>query len=108
MKGPVVVWPKWYSPPQSCNWRDTLNRVAAYYMLNPEDILGHRKMKHLIDARWVFAKALRVKGRLSYPQIGHIIGGRDHTTIIHACREFQHRAKYRPGMHEALHRALSV
>lgn len=102
------MFPKWYKLPYSYDWRDTLDKVCAYYKVAPEDVLGPRKHQILIDARWVLAKALRAKGRLSYPQIGKIIGGRDHTTIIHACQNFQDRAAYRKEMHSALQRALAV
>ncbi len=102
------MWPSWYRPPHGYDWRVTLDRVCTFYKVTPADVLGPKRHQHFIDARWVFAKALRAKGRLSYPQIGKIIGGRDHTTIIHACQEFQNRARYRTEMHEALQRALAA
>lgn len=102
------MFPSWYKPPHTYDWRKTLDKVCAFYKVAPEDVLGPRRHQRLIDARWVFAKALRAKGRLSYPQIARIIGNRDHTTIIHACHEFQNRARYRNEMHVALQRALAA
>lgn len=101
------MWPKWYSPPYTASWRDTLNAVAAAYKITPEDILGTDRNQRIVDARWVAAKALRAKGRLSYPRIGFYLN-RDHSTIMHACQNFQHRAKYRPEMFTALKKALDA
>lgn len=61
------MWPKWYKPVYSFNWRQTLDQVAAIYKVTPEDILGTSRKEYLTDARWVFMKALRAKGRLSFP-----------------------------------------
>lgn len=99
------MWPKWYKPVYSFNWRQTLEQVAAIYKVTPEDILGTSRKEYLTDARWVFMKALRAKGRLSFPVIGKIVN-RDHTTVLHACREFQHRAKFKAHMSHALQKVM--
>lgn len=98
------MWPKWYNP-RCYDWRVTLDRVCDFYKVQPEDIFSRRRNAHFIDARWTLAKALRTKGHLSLPRIGQIVQ-RDHTSVLHACREFDYRAKYRPHMVEALHKAL--
>lgn len=99
------MFPKWYSPPYSFDWKETLHKVAAIYRVSPDDIMGRSRKRHITDARWVFIKATRAKGRLSYPRIGEILG-RDHTTIMHACQNFRDRADYRGEMHQALQRVL--
>jgi chromosomal replication initiator protein len=99
------MFPSWYRPHYSYDWRETLNRVAKTYKVAPEDILGRSRQRHITDARWVFIKALRAKGRLSFPRIGQIVN-RDHTTVMHACQNFKDRASFRQEMHTALQEAL--
>lgn len=99
------MFPSWYRPHYSCDWKETLHRVARAYKVTPDDILGPSRKRHITDARWVFIKALRAKGRLSFPRIGQIVN-RDHTTVMHACQNFKDRAAFRQEMHAALREAL--
>lgn len=101
-----MMWPKWYQPVYSFDWRETLNSVAAIYKISPDDIVGPSRNRHLTDARWVFMKALRAKGRLSYPRIAKIVQ-RDQSTVRHACEEFADRAAFRTHMKHALHKVLA-
>ena len=34
---------------------------------------------------------------MSLPEIGEVFGGRDHTTVLHACRKIAEPAQARPG-----------
>jgi chromosomal replication initiation ATPase DnaA len=99
------MWPKWYRPPTRASWSETVSRVAEFYGVTEDDIRGPYREARLVDARWVCAKALRAKGRLSFPRIGQILN-RDHTSIVHACQNFRYRAAARPDMIIALNRAL--
>lgn len=99
------MFPNWYRPAYSYDWVETLHRVAKTYKVTPEDILGPSRKRHVTDARWVFMKALRAKGRLSFPRIGEI-ANRDHTTVMHACQHFADRAEFRQEMYLALQDAL--
>lgn len=61
--------------------------VTETYGLSKADIVRHIRTKNIAEARQVVAFCLRVLENLSLSQIGNIIGGRDHTTVIHACRK---------------------
>lgn len=65
-----------------------LNFTAEVYGVSVEDILSHKREKHLLEPRMLTAQALRKIGDgWSYPAIGRIMGGRDHSTAIHLCRK---------------------
>lgn len=58
--------------------------VASRHHITVGEMLGRRRTTQIVRARQEFYVALRRKG-FSYPEIGRIVG-RDHTTVLHACR----------------------
>lgn len=66
-----------------------LGAVCYVLEIEPGEVLGPRRFPHLVAARQLTAYALRRYFGLSYPRIGRLLGGRDHTTIIHACRSVE-------------------
>ena len=55
-----------------------------------ESILGRRTAIHLARPRQVACYLIQeYRPRLSLPQIGHFMGGKDHTTVIHAIRRIR-------------------
>jgi hypothetical protein len=62
---------------------DILDRVGAHYGVTWEELLMKNRSRHLVDARQVAAWLMRQRG-MSYPAIGKALGGRDHSTAMHA------------------------
>lgn len=68
-------------------------RVTGFKRL---DIISERRSRELVLARQAIAYLAVVYTTLSMPQIGRLMGGRDHTTILHAYRTYPvKRAKAR-------------
>lgn len=65
--------------------RQLIATVAAYYDLKIDDLLGKSREKKLAFPRQVLMFLMREEMKASFPAIGSEIGGRDHTTAIHAC-----------------------
>jgi chromosomal replication initiator protein len=63
--------------------------VSAETGLLPREIKAHRRDPTSVLARFVFVYLARTHMRASFPQIGATLGGRDHTTILHAFRRAQ-------------------
>ena len=57
--------------------------VAQHYGLEMDELTGARRTKPIADARHVATYLLREDLAMSLPQIGALMGGRDHTTIAH-------------------------
>lgn len=57
--------------------------------INEEDLISPRRQPHLVRARalWVWIVKHNGPGWLSYPIIGHWLGGRDHSGIMHLFKE---------------------
>lgn len=63
-------------------------RIAAATGIPIKDIRGKRRSKALVFARQAISYwSIRLTD-LSYPQIGRLMGGRDHTTILHGVKAY--------------------
>lgn len=61
-----------------------LDTVAEFYNLPVDDILGKNREKKLSLPRQITMYLMREDLKMSYPAIGEELGGRDHTTAMHA------------------------
>ncbi|MDO8669482.1 MAG: chromosomal replication initiator protein DnaA [Candidatus Buchananbacteria bacterium] len=61
-----------------------INTVAEYFDIEIDDITGPCRKKSLAEPRQIIMYLMREEMKASYPTIGHELGGRDHTTVIHA------------------------
>jgi len=59
--------------------------VARQFGIAPDDLLGKKRDRDVTNARQVAMHLLRELTDISLPGIGQLFGGRDHTTVIHAC-----------------------
>ncbi|MEK7537658.1 MAG: chromosomal replication initiator protein DnaA [Patescibacteria group bacterium] len=59
--------------------------VAQFFDVTIEDLLGISRKKELVEPRQIAMYLLREELHSSFPAIGHELGGRDHTTAMHAC-----------------------
>lgn len=64
--------------------KQILQTVSLYFDLPLEDLLGKSREKRLAFPRQIVMYLLREELKSSYPAIGHELGGRDHTTAMHA------------------------
>lgn len=64
--------------------KDLLDTVASYFDIPLPDLLGKCREKRLSFPRQIIMYLMREELNSSYPAIGKMIGGRDHTTAIHA------------------------
>ncbi|ACX51178.1 chromosomal replication initiator protein DnaA [Ammonifex degensii KC4] len=61
--------------------------VAKYYNLKPEDLRGKKRHRAVALPRQIAMYLARELTDLSLPKIGELFGGRDHTTVLHACEK---------------------
>ena len=64
--------------------RHLLETVSNFYNITIDDVLGKRRTKRLALPRQIIMYLMRHEMKASYPMIGQELGGRDHTTAIHA------------------------
>lgn len=63
--------------------------VAEYYKIKVADILSKRRNRSVTRPRQVAMALAKELTSHSLPEIGDAFGGRDHTTVIHACRKIK-------------------
>ncbi len=63
--------------------------VSEHFDISLNDILGQSRKKELVMPRQIAMYLLRETIKYSYPSIGLALGGRDHTTAMHACNKVQ-------------------
>ena len=61
--------------------------VANYYNISIEDIVSKKKTKNISYPRQISMYITRKLTDLSLPKIGEEFGGRDHSTVLHACNK---------------------
>lgn len=64
-----------------------LKTVSEYYKVKVADILSKRRSRSIARPRQIAMALAKELTNHSLPEIGDHFGGRDHTTVIHACRK---------------------
>ncbi len=69
---------------------DNIQRmVAEYYKIKVSDLLSKRRNRSVARPRQVAMYLAKDLTHHSLPEIGEVFGGRDHTTVLHACRKIK-------------------
>lgn len=63
--------------------------VAEYYKIKLSDLLSKKRTRSLARPRQLAMSLAKDLTNHSLPEIGDAFGGRDHTTVLHACRKIQ-------------------
>jgi chromosomal replication initiator protein len=62
-----------------------IDAVAVQFGIEREKILGRDRSKEVVLPRHVAMYLIREETNASLPEIGHAMGGRDHTTVMYGC-----------------------
>ena len=64
-----------------------LTAVASVFGISTEELLGRGRTRDIALPRQVAMYLMREEVNASLPQIGEVLGGRDHTTVMYACEK---------------------
>lgn len=80
---------------------DNIQRtVAEYYKIKVSDLLSKRRTRTVTRPRQVAMSLAKELTNHSLPEIGDAFGGRDHTTVLHACKKIIELQETDPGIRE--------
>jgi chromosomal replication initiator protein len=77
-------------------------KVAEYFNVSPVDIRGRKRTKNIALPRQIAMYIAREITDYSTTEIGSEIGGRDHTTVMHAVQKIEESLKLNPTMESTI------
>ncbi len=77
------------APRKSLYPEDVIKSICEFYQIKPTQLKGTKRDAKLVRARHACMFVLKKEGGLTYSEIGNILGGRDHTTIMHGVEKIE-------------------
>ncbi len=68
--------------------------VADYYRIKVPDLLSKKRVRNFAQPRQIAMSLARELTTMSLPEIGESFGGKDHSTVIHACKMIVKRRSF--------------
>ncbi len=72
--------------------------VAQSFGVKPTDLKSKRRTKNVVLPRQVAMYLCRTLTGSSLPETGHFFGGKDHSTVIHACKVIEEKKEKDPEL----------
>ncbi len=72
---------------RAVNAENIRDLVAEYYGVSVKDLIGKKRARNIARPRQMAMALVRELTQDSFPEIGQVFGGRDHTTVMHACEK---------------------
>ena len=82
--------------------------TAEYYNIKMSDILSKRRSRSVARPRQMAMFLAKELTNYSLPEIGESFGGRDHTTVIHACKKITELRAFNLDIEEDYRKLLRV
>ena len=82
--------------------------TAEYYNIKMSDILSKRRSRSVARPRQMAMFLAKELTNYSLPEIGESFGGRDHTTVIHACKKIKELRTFNLDIEEDYRKLLRV
>ena len=82
--------------------------VAEYYKIRISDMHSKKRSRAIARPRQVAMALAKELTQLSLPEIGSNFGGRDHTTVLHACRQIAKLRDTLPDLNHDVNFLLQV
>jgi chromosomal replication initiator protein len=82
--------------------------VADYYKIRISDMHSKKRSRAVARPRQVAMALAKELTQLSLPEIGSNFGGRDHTTVLHACRQIAKLREAHPDINHDVNFLLQV
>ncbi len=76
--------------------------VSDFYGVSPEDVKSSKRNREIALPRQIAMYLTRDLTELSLPRIGDAFGGRDHTTVMHACDKISQLLQNDPALKNSL------
>ena len=88
--------------------QDIIRRVAEYFSLPPEAITGNARKPALVCARQTAMYLCRDILGVSYPALGKIFGGKDHSTVIYGIKKIEKNMVAHKNVHTEITKLIQL
>jgi chromosomal replication initiator protein len=85
-----------------------LAAVSERFGVRPETLVGPRRTQAIALPRQVAMYLMRNLTEMSLTEIGRVFGGRDHSTVIHACRQVAERIQSEESFRDKVNALFST
>jgi len=82
--------------------------TAEYYKIRVSDLLSKRRSRSVARPRQIAMALAKELTNHSLPEIGDAFGGRDHTTVLHACRKVEELKQHEQRVEEDYHNLANI
>ena len=82
---------------------DIQKKVADYYKIRVADMHSKRRPRVIAYPRQIAMYLSKKLTQKSYPEIGELFGGKDHTTVLHACKKIESDRRINEELNHELH-----
>ena len=83
--------------------QDIQKKVADYYKIRVADMHSKRRPRVIAYPRQIAMYLSKKLTQKSYPEIGELFGGKDHTTVLHACKKIESDRRINEELNHELH-----
>lgn len=80
------------------NSRQIAEMVADFYHISLDAMCGKQRDKHIVMPRQIAMYLIRQETQASLLEIGQLFGGRDHSTVLHACEKIDRAVNINPTL----------
>lgn len=80
------------------NSRQIAEMVAEFYHISLDAMCGKQRDKHIVMPRQIAMYLIRQETQASLLEIGQLFGGRDHSTVLHACEKIDRAVNINPTL----------
>ena len=88
-KKSLASWTTNGSKKKAVTAKNILTTICDFYDISLTDLVGSCREKRLVNPRQISMYLMREELKASFPGIGQELGGRDHTTAMHACSKIK-------------------
>ena len=76
-------------PKRLVSVKNIIGKIAEFYSVEESSLYAKTRKREIVRPRQIIMYILREDFHLSYPAIGNVFDGKDHTTVIHACEKIR-------------------
>ena len=82
---------------------DILEKVCNHYKVTQQNVFSKSRKRDYVIVRQISMYLAQKYTKMPAARIGQLIGGRDHSTVIHSCSTIEQRLKVDKAFYEELH-----